>query len=154
LAVWAAAMLTPLQPLAAQHCTCAARFCERASSDRPDGAPAADEVKQTKPQGRCNCCRHREPAAEKPSLDVVLSMFRISPCRCPITCECHQRHSCEIQLPTSGQRNVSPEHVVADVPPAPAFCSQSSYRQTRWLDDPRIALDALARCVSLCRLTI
>jgi hypothetical protein len=154
LAVWAAAMLTPFQPLAAQHCTCAARFCEQKASDGRDGPPAADEVKRTKPQGRCSCCRHRERATEKPSLDIVLQAFRFSPCRCPITCECHQRHSCEIRLPTGGQRNVSPESVVADVPPAPAFCSQPSSRQTHWFDDPVIGLDASARCVSLCRLTI
>ena len=150
-AVWAAAMLTPFQPLAAQHCTCAARFCQREASDGREESPPKDDAKT---QSGCQCCRHRERATDHASLDVVLDALRISLCRCPITCECQQRHSCEIQLPTGGQRNVSPEHVVADVPPALTIVSKPACRPTRWLDDPDIVLDASARCASLCRLVI
>ena len=144
--VWMVAIMLPVQPLAASHCSCG-HFAEYAVVAGED----ADADRLGCRSGKCGCSsKQRTPESDSKA------KVPFAPCECPANCPCHLQHAPKLAVKTQDVQVEKCESVAVFVAPRQSLVLPQEYRRTRLNSEHGAILSetALELCAALCRFTI
>lgn len=140
------AIMLPVQPLAASHCSC----CHSA-----DSPALADKSSETKPKvcqaGRCGCnSKHKQ--SDRGSRTSV----PFGPCECPANCPCHLQHAPKLAVKTQEVQVERCDTFILFAIPIQRLAATHEIQEAliSLQDDVVPSGTALELCAALCRFTI
>ena len=144
--LWLAAMTVPLQGLAATSCGCGG---VGGNAESPQGCCSVDDANH-----KTCCCAQKRSATH--SCCQPADNQQSSGCTCDVNCSCRNQSPrtpatppVENETPTD---KIASESLAAN--PVTIVCIHSDTRRLDAAPSHALALDALDRCVSLCRFTL
>ena len=144
--VWMVAIMLPVQPLAASHCSC----CHPVDSGSVAGKDLKSEQVGCR-SGRCGCS-----SKQKAPVPGAQAKVPFAPCECPASCPCHLQHAPKLAVKSPEVRIEKCEAVAIFVAPLQSPTVVNEVRQTRLNTERDVILSetALELCAALCRFTI
>lgn len=138
--VWLVAIMLPVQPIAASHCSCCQGIAIKSTKDRE-----AATHHHCRSAGRC--CSSR---AESGTVQHSTS----SPCHCPSNCPCHLQHLPKVAVKIQDVKiepNAQVGLLSSDV--IPHLVREQAQRSVSPVLGSLVSVSALERCAALCRYT-
>jgi hypothetical protein len=142
--VWIVAIMLPVQPLAASHCSC----CHSTDTAVVKKLGAKHVSCSSE---RCGCSsKHKLPD------QGTQAKVPFAPCECPANCPCHLQHAPKLGVKTQEVQLEKSDSVVFFVVPTQHPAVKHESRQTLSNVEHGIIVSetALELCAALCRFTI
>jgi hypothetical protein len=144
--VWMVAIMLPIQPLAASHCSC----CHSADSSATAGKSSEAEHIGCQ-AGHCGCASKHKQQDHGPQAKVPFG-----PCECPANCPCHLQHAPKLAVKTQEVQIEKCDTITLFVVPVqrPVVAHEIRQALISIQHDLLLSETALELCAALCRFTI